>query len=163
MTPELKAACELVFQEHKASAINWNKDAFRGRLSFGLSAMAKQILERRNIICTPNPGKKAVTILNPAVGVAANFEEAEEIVLNKTSVLTATAVNDKHVYISHPSSSFVNPVVNYTDHLVKIDRRTQTVSVETKWYLKPLFYYFVWPACAAIGGGFVAYFLALFA
>ena len=44
MTPELKSACELVFQEHKISGkpINWNKDSFRGQLSFGMAEMAKQ-------------------------------------------------------------------------------------------------------------------------
>ena len=37
MTPELKIACEVVFQEHKTSSypVTWNRDAFRGRLSTG--------------------------------------------------------------------------------------------------------------------------------
>ena len=56
MTPELKNACEVVFQGHKTSVkpITWNKDAFRGRLPFGLSAMAKEILVSKNIICFLN-------------------------------------------------------------------------------------------------------------
>ena len=65
MTPELKTACEVVFQEHKTSAypVTWNRDAFRGRLSTGLTEMAKDTLLRKNIIYYPNPTKKINTIL----------------------------------------------------------------------------------------------------
>ena len=88
MTPELKVACELVFQEHKSSSypVTWNRDAFRGRISTGLTEMAKDTLLRKNIICYPNPGKKILTVLNPAVQTASNYEEAEDMVLNKIPV-----------------------------------------------------------------------------
>jgi hypothetical protein len=161
MTPELKEACELAFQEHKSGhPINWDKDVFRGRISFGLSAMAKQTLERRNIISTLNPAKKTITVLNPAAVTATTFEEAEEMLLNKPQVVIATTTDDKPSYISHNSSSFASPITNYTDRLVHSAAKSVTVTGEIKWYMKPLFYYIAWPVCAAVVGGFIAWFLA---
>ena len=163
MTPELKAACELVFQEHKTSGypINWSKDAFRGRISFGLAALAKQTLERRNIICAPNPAKKTITVLNAKVIAAASFEEAEEMIQNKVSLLVADRANDQpSSYVTHSISSFVNPRTDYTDRLVKIANKSVIATVDIKWWMKPLFYYIIWPVCALIAGGFIAWILA---
>ena len=89
MTPELKTACELVFQEHKLSAqpIKWSSDAFRGRISFGLSEMAKETLVKKNIILWPDKSKKIFTKLNPDVVTASSFEEAEKMIETKKPVL----------------------------------------------------------------------------
>ena len=96
MTPELKTACELIFQEHKTSAypVTWNRDAFRGRISTGICEMAKDTLLRKNIIYYPNPAKKVITVINPAVSAADTFEEAESFVLNKIPVLSPVMVNE---------------------------------------------------------------------
>ena len=86
MTPELRTSCELVFQEHKSSSlITWNKDAFRGRMSIGLSEMAKATLLQKNIIYFPKPTKKTITVLNPEVAGASSFEEAVEKALRAYS------------------------------------------------------------------------------
>lgn len=158
MTPELKIACEVVFQEHKASGypINWNKDAFRGRISFGLSAMAKETLVRKNIIYLPNPAKKIITSLNPDVAAAATFEEAEELVQNKVPSSIANRVNDQPAYIIH----HVSRPGKYNHLLLKIAGKSETAIAE-KWYMKPLFCYVVWPACAAVAGALIAYLMGL--
>ena len=94
MTPELKVACEAVFQEHRASihGIDWKKDVFRGRISTGLSEKAKETLLMKNIICYPNPAKKAITLLNPRVTAASTCDEAEKILLNK--IVLSPVVSD---------------------------------------------------------------------
>ncbi len=91
MTPELKTACELVFQEHKLSAqpIKWSRDVFRGRISHGLSEMAKETLVKKNIIVWPDKSKKIFTRLNPDVATARSFEEAVKMIETKTPALTA--------------------------------------------------------------------------
>ncbi|HEY0432664.1 MAG TPA: hypothetical protein VGC95_02255 [Chitinophagaceae bacterium] len=85
MTPELRTACELVFQEHKATLkpISWKKEAFRGRISIGLSEMAKETLVSKQIIISPPKTKKLITHLNPAVAGASSFEEAAALLSGK--------------------------------------------------------------------------------
>src|SRR5215475_10004455 len=89
MTPELKVACELVFQEHKSSGqpIKWSRDAFRGRISIGLSEMAKETLVKKRIILLPNKAKKTFTQLNPEVASATSFEEAEQMIDGKLAAM----------------------------------------------------------------------------
>ena len=159
MTPELKTACEVVFQEHKATSypINWSKDAFRGRISIGLSEMAKETLVRKNIIYFPNRAKKIITVLNPAAAAAASFEEAGEMVRNKVPSLVASMVDDQPAYVSKNVSSFVSPPVKYTHRVLTIAGKSETAIAEIKWYLRPLFCYVIWPACAAAAGALIAY------
>jgi len=163
MTPELKAACELVFQEHKASGkpFNWNKDSFRERLSFGLAAMAKQTLEKRNIICTLNPAKKTITTLNPLAVTAANFEEATEMVQNKIPVLVTNKVDDEPAYITHRVSGFAHKATNDTDRLVKIRVKSMAPPVAIKRWMRPLFSYIIWMIGALAGGALITYLLSL--
>src|SRR6185369_13502866 len=94
MTPELKTACELVFQEHKLSAqpIKWSRDAFRGRISIGLSEMAKETLVKKNIIVWPDKSKKIFTKLNPDVAMARSFEEAEKMIETRKPMLAKMPV-----------------------------------------------------------------------
>jgi hypothetical protein len=156
MTPELKTACELVFQEHKTSAgpINWNKDAFRGRLSFGMSAMAKETLVSKRIIYLPNPEKKIITLLNPVVAAAASFEEAEELIQKRVPSLVTNIVDDQPAYIT----KHISRTGKYNNYLLlKITGKPETAIAETKWYMKPLFYYVVLPACAAAAGALIAW------
>ncbi len=143
MTPELKNACEVVFQEHKTSVkpITWNKDSFRGRLPFGLSAMAKEILVTKNIICFPNPEKKIITRLNPVAVAASNFEEADGLVQNRMPAFVTSIPDDEPDYIANP----VNPSTKNNNYLfVRITGQPVAVANETKWYMRPLFYYVVW-------------------
>lgn len=158
MTPELKVACELVFQEHKTSTypVTWNRDAFRGRISTGLTEMAKDTLLRKNIIYYRNPGKRILTFLNPLVLTASSFEEAEDMVLNKVPALVTTGVEKQPAYIARPVPIFSRQPGRH--RLVTISGEIQPIA-EEKWYLKPAFVYFVWPVCAAVGGGLIAYFL----
>ena len=162
MTPELKVACELVFQEHKTSRkpINWNKDSFRGRISFGLAAMAKETLEKRNIICTLNPTKKTITTLNPLAVTAANFEEAGEMVQNKIPVLVANKVDHKPAYVTHGVSNFA-PVTDDTDRLLKVRDKSITPAIETKRRMKPVLSYIIWMVGALAGGALITYLLSL--
>src|SRR5262245_17036172 len=94
MTPELKTACEVVFQEHKLSSqIRWNKDTFRGRISIGLSEMAKETLVQKHIIFLPNKSKKLITLLNPAIAGAASFEEAKTMIENNPDLSSIKTID----------------------------------------------------------------------
>ena len=158
MTPELKTACEVVFQEHKASSypVTWNRDIFRGRLSTGLTEMAKDTLIRKNIIFYPNPAKKINTILNPTISGADNFEEAENMILNKIPALSASRVDNRGTLVAnnHVATFVSRPVAH---RLVTLTGETETIPVEIKWYMKPVFFYIVWPLLAAVLGGLIAY------
>src|SRR6185295_8059530 len=109
MTPELRASCELVFQEHKlaASPIAWNKHIFREKMSIGLSDLAKETLVKKKIIYFPKPAKKTITILNPEVATAASFEEAIAITESKTSVTEGVPVKEKTLYDEIYSPEFM--------------------------------------------------------
>jgi len=157
MTPELSTACELVFQQHKSSPepINWNKDPFRGRVSMGLRDLAKDTLVRKNIICFPNPQKKVNTVLNPAVTAAGSYQEAIEIIQVGAPALSP-AVASKPAYVSMQSSEFINHSLKHTARIVRITA-TEMMMERPKWYLRPFFYYCLWPACAALVGILVAY------
>lgn len=174
MTPELKSACELVFQEHKSSPypVTWNRDAFRGRLSTGLTEMAKDTLIRKRIIQYSHPSKKILTVLSEEVMHAHNFDEAERMLANPVSAIPVTgyphvipssapAKRRTGIYVtrqvSHP------PVVrlaaasrnNVPQPAIPV---SQYIPGETiRWYLKPVFVYGIWPICAAIAGGCIAY------
>ncbi|SRR5260221_2014233 len=156
MTPELRIACEVVFQEHKTSLkpITWSKDAFRGRLPFGLSAMAKEILVSKNIISFPNPEKKMITRLNPVAIAASNFEEADELVQKRVHSFVTSIPGDQPAYIANPGNSSGR---NKNYLFVRITSQPVAVSDKTKWYMKPLFYYVVWPVCAAVTGAVIAW------
>ena len=159
MTPELKTACEVVFQEHKASAypVTWNRDAFRGRLSTGLTEMAKDTLLRKNIIYYPNPAKKINTILNPDVFNAESYEEAANMVLTKVSVLSGSSFDHQETLVASKASTTFGRSVPH--RLVTLTGETETVSAEIKWYMKPVFFYIVWPVLAAVAGGAIAFFM----
>ena len=163
MTPELKVACEVVFQEHKTAhhSVTWNRDAFLGRLSTGLTEMAKDTLIRRKIIYYPNPSKKMITLLSPQAEMAASFEEAEKIVSSPVPVLYPVQADTDHASTnaaSVPAPSYVRkPVV--AKRFVTMTTEKVAMVAELKWYMKPAFYYFVWPVCAAAAGIIIAHYM----
>ena len=163
MTPELKIACEVVFQEHKAATqpIKWNREAFRGRISIGLSAMAKETLVSKSIIFSPDKSKKIITLLNPVVVAAASFEEAEEMIKNKVQVAAPAVTNDQPVYIAEPVSDFNKLTGKYSDSWLSIAGVAEAPLAGIKWYMKPIFYYVVWPLCAAAAGAGIAFLIHL--
>jgi hypothetical protein len=163
MTPELKKACELVFQEHKIATgpISWTKDSFRGRLSFGMAALAKETLERRNIICPRNPAKKTFTILNPMATGASNFEEAEEMIQNKTPVIVLNKEAVEREYTTHRIPAVKNSDADIKSSLLEAHNKPVTKFRQTRSWVKPLLWYFVFPICAAIAGGLITYLLGL--
>jgi hypothetical protein len=162
MTPELKTACELVFQEHKTSSqIKWNRDSFRGRISIGLSEMAKETLVRTNIIFSPDKSKKIITLLNPAVATATSFEEAKEIIENKEPALITSLAYDPDTYITDHVFGYAAHPVKYTHQLVTTADKFETPSARIKWYMKPFFYYVVWPICALAAGALVTFLIDL--
>ena len=184
MTPELKTACELVFQEHKLSAqpIKWSRDAFRGRISIGLSEMAKETLVKKNIIVWPDKSKKIFTKLNPDVATARSFEEAEKMIETKAPALAFTPVIDGGFNVADlaadlngfqsattltASSVLATPVTPVTPvpppthsysmmKVVPLTETPDTATAEIKWWMKPVYLYFVWPACGAVVGIFIS-------
>jgi len=157
MTPELKIACEVVFQEHKISTqpIKWDKDAFRGRISIGLSAMAKETLVKKNIILLPNKAKKVFTQLNPDVASADSFEEAEKIIVTKVPALVSSGDYDANKYIDDHVYGFTStpaPIPQRSYHFIPAAKAPEIKIDGMKWYMKPLFLYLVWPVCGAAGG-----------
>jgi hypothetical protein len=162
MPPELLTACETVFQEHKVSSlpVKWDRDAFRGRISIGLSEMAKETLIKKNIIVLPNKSKKIITQLNPDVATAASFEEAEKIIVNKTPSLATSMTYDPDTYIAGHVYGFDNPPpVKYAQPMLPVDGNAEMAMAGIKWYMKPLFYYVVWPLCAAAAGAAISFLL----
>jgi hypothetical protein len=157
MTPDLKIACELIFQEHKLSGepIKWNRDTFRGRVSFGLSEMAKDTLMKKNIIVVPEKSKKLITLLNPEVLSAGSFEEAEKMVGTKVGPIQMN---------KEAPSSYMPTRLALTPKKVEAPlappapvMAVRPLHVSTgKWYLKPVFMYLVWPVCGAAAGILVA-------
>jgi hypothetical protein len=149
MTPELRTACEVVFQEHKTShdPINWKKDAFRGRISLGLSEMAKETLVSEKVIYFPNRAKKIVTVLNPAVAKAASFEEAAAMVKSGNFSPVQLSVDAQPLVVT---KRVIKETPKHFDKPMRVvtDRGTTTAGI--RWYMKPVFYYVVWPLCAAI-------------
>jgi len=186
MTPELKTACELVFQEHKLSAqpIKWSSDAFRGRISFGLSEMAKETLVKKNIILWPDRSKKIFTKLNPEVATAHSFEEAEKMIETKKPVLATMPVIEGNFNVADlvadldavqtpttltTKTTTTIPTIPITPtppttrySLMKIvpltetKETTETTVAEVTWWMKPLYLYFVWPVCGAVAGVFIS-------
>ena len=182
MTPELKTACELVFQEHKLSAqpIKWSRDAFRGRISFGLSEMAKETLVKKNIILWPDKSKKIFTKLNPDVATASSFEEAEKMIETKKPVLATMPVIEGNFNVADlvadldtvkiptvlttstrlllqlfriPTTPTPPPKRSYSlMKIVPLTETTETTVAEVNWWMKPLYLYFVWPVCGAVVG-----------
>jgi hypothetical protein len=159
MTPELKIACEVVFQEHKITAqpVKWKGEAFRGRISIGLSEMAKETLVSKNIIYIPDKTKKIFTLLNPVVSAATNFEEAEEMLAKKTQALLPITTTEENDFITQDVPGFEITNSNYSHRHFTIAGTSDTAVAGTKWYLKPLFFYVVWPVCGALAGAFIAY------
>ena len=160
MTHELKTACEVVFQEHKLAAepIHWTKDAFRGRLSFGMAALAKETLEKRNIICPRNPAKKTTTVLNPIAVGAASFEEAEEIILNGKPVMVVSKRDVLQNYVTHRITTLGD---NEPKRIQKIRITSKSFSPQKKPWMMFLLYYIFLPICAALAGGLITYLLSL--
>lgn len=161
MTPELKTACEVVFQEHKASnQIKWNRDAFRGQISIGLSELAKETLVRKNIILLPDKSRKVITLLNPAVAGAGSFEEAEEIIITRAHTPVAPKPGyEPPVYTQSHVFEKKKPVVSPIKKSL-IPAPSSVVLNTTKWYLKPFFCYVVWPICAAAAGVLLTYLIS---
>jgi hypothetical protein len=180
MTPELKASCELVFQEHKlaASPITWNKHVFRERISIGLCDLAKETLVKKNIIYFPKPAKKTITILNPEVATASSFEEAIAITQRKSTEGKEEANKEKTLYDEIYSPEFMNYVdpETYTPVQKNSKERPQPkrqsrpqpqvhlqahpVIAAEKWHLKPVFYYVIWPLTAAVVSVLIAWLMS---
>jgi hypothetical protein len=162
MTPELKIACELVFQEHKAaSQIKWSREVFRGRISIGLSEMAKHTLVKKHIILLPDKSKKIITLLNPAIAAAGSFEEAEEMIGNKTTTLVSNMTDDHSVLVADQPPGFEISRSGYPAHLLAGAGQSEIRAGEIKWYFRPLFYYVIWPFCALAAGALIAFLLGL--
>jgi hypothetical protein len=159
MTPELKTACELVFQEHKISGqpIKWNKDAFRGRISIGLSEMAKITLVKKNIILLPDKSKKVFTKLNPDVAAAGNFEEAEKIIETKIPGQETITAYDANKYIAdHVVGLATVSSLMHSQNELPVANASETKATDIKWFMKPLFLYIVWPLCGAVAGALIS-------
>lgn len=169
MTPELRTACELVFQEHKLSAqpIKWSRDAFRGRISIGLSEMAKETLVKKNIILWPDKSKKIFTKLNPDVATARSFEEAEKMIETKKPVLATMPVIEGGFNVADLAKDFetpptptakqtvlaATPIRSYSVmKIVPPTETTETTVAGVNWWMKPLYLYVIWPACGAVVG-----------
>ena len=165
MTPELQAACEAIFQEHKSHPFSWNKDVFHGRISTGMLDLAKEVLIEKNIIYYQHPGKKLVTLLNPEVAKAGSFTEALGLVSGKPIAFMAPPKPQPPVVkINHQPKESPAPVIQINQSKSPIrepvsepgDKETSSV----KWYLRPAFVYFIWPLLGAIVFWLIAYFIS---
>jgi hypothetical protein len=160
MTPELKSSCELIFQEHKAAArhITWSKEAFRGRISIGLCEMAKETLLEKKVIYLPKPPKRHITSLNPLILDAATFEDAIAMIQNP--VKRAGIVQEYQLDVKEARQDtaanheiMISPVLNTGSH------QAVELPIE-KWYLRPFYYYFLWPVLALAGSILIAHLMS---
>ncbi len=169
MTPELKTACEVVFQEHKLSdhPVKWDRDAFRGKISIGLSEMAKLTLVSKNIILSDKQ-KKIFTQLNPFVAAADSFEEAEKMIETKTPTTEITFANgvarsDPVNCLSLKKEEKVVEIVETPSPVASVYNLLPVANIAasgmagTKWYMKPIYLYVIWPLCGAAGGVLVSF------
>jgi hypothetical protein len=158
MTPELKAACELVFQEHKltGNTIKWDKNSFHGKIPIALTEMARQTLVKKSIIIFPGKSKKTITKLNPVVAAASSFEEAEKIAANAIPE-AATLSNDPVDFALQDIPETVSPAPVYTHRLMTVKTTPSPNFSKPKWYRQPVFYYFIWPVCIAAAGALITY------
>ena len=163
MTPELKNACEVVFQEHKLSSqpIKWNRDVFHGRISIGLTEMAKMTLVEKNIIFLPDKSKKIMTLLNPTVATATSFEEAEDMIENKVPTLVTAIADEQTTYTAENISGFTSKPSAYSHFRLSFSDKPDMPVAEIKWYMKPLFLYLVWPVCAGAAGALILFLLGV--
>jgi hypothetical protein len=163
MTPELKTACEVIFQEHKLSTkpIKWDATVFRGRISIGLSEMAKETLVEKNILFMPKKSKTLIQ-LNPDVASADSYEEAERMIANKTS---ATVTIEKDDLDTYKAPRVVDVTARRTPVKIHIqlapDNRTRINAASIKWYMKSTFLYVIWPVCGAAAGLLIAWLISL--
>ena len=153
MTPELRSACELVFQQHKISGhrIKWDKDVFRGQISIGLSAMAKETLVKKNIILLPPKSKKIFTELNPAVATADSFEEAAKMIENKIPGVGAPVYDAESYITNHVFGFAATPPVRSSHNRLEV-KHTRRNDEQVNWWMKPAYLYFVWPVCGVAAG-----------
>jgi|SRR5215472_936423 len=164
MTPELKTACEVIFQEHKIHPIKWKRDSFRGKISIGLSEMAREILVKKNIILLPKKSKKAFTQLNPDAAAADSFEEAEKMIETKRSEPADRSDYDAKTYIAEhvvgsPFKLNSSPP-SQNEFFIAYTPETKILP-GTKWWLKPVFSYFLWPLAGAVIGLLLAWLIDL--
>ncbi len=159
MTPELQAACEAIFQEHKSHPFSWNKDVFHGRISTGMLDLAKEVLIEKNIIYYQQPGKKLVTVLNPELAKVSSFLEALALVSGKPFV---APVKEKPlppvININQHRKEPPAPVVRVKEPAIVPKPAGETTSV--KWYLRPVFIYFIWPLFGAAVFFLLAYLIS---
>jgi len=164
MTPELKTACEVIFQAHKLSAkpIKWDSNAFRGRISIGLSEMAKETLVKKNIILLPNKSKKIFTQLNPDVATADSFEEAEKMIVNKIPARVTTKKYDSDTYTAYhvvDVAAPTRPIETYAQLAIADTTKTNAPSI--KWYMKPVVFNSIWLVCGAAAGVMISWLISL--
>ena len=156
-------ACEIVFQDHKDSMnpLVWNLDLFKGRISLGLREMAKETLLQKKVIFYPNKAKRTITLINPNVVSATSYKEAIEMAMQK--VVVAAVVEQSPTAIPTPKPS-PNQVVTrpasrpaqYVYRSTRNESNAQVAVVGLKWYLRPFYYYFLWPLLGAAAGALVA-------
>jgi hypothetical protein len=164
MTPELMRACEVVFQEHKTThqPVNWHKNAFHGRISIGLSEVAKETLLKNKIIRYTNQGKKNATVLHPEMAAAITFEEALIIAHENTPVMVTTTSETRRVRVidDFEENSFIDEPEAPSLTLVKVTGEINIAANPAKWYARPLFYYIIGPTCALLLGVVIAFLLS---
>ena len=138
--------------------------------------MAKETLVKKNIILWPDKSKKIFTKLNPDVATARSFEEAEKMIETKKPVLatmpaiagnftvadlvadlnisqTSNAFNTQYSNFTIPITPTPPPTRSYSRmKIVPLTEATETTATEVKWWMKPLYLYFVWPTCGAVAG-----------
>jgi len=154
MTPELRSACEFVFQQHKVSGqrVKWDKDVFRGQISIGLSAMAKETLVKKNIILLPVKSKKVFTELNPAVAAADSFEEAAKMIETKIPETSAPAYDAETYITNHVFGFAAKPTVSNSRNRPEVKQTLRRSGGQIDWWMKPTYLYFVWPVCGVAAG-----------
>ena len=159
MTPELKRACELVFQEHKTSAqpIKWSPDTFRGRVSLGLAELAKETLLKKEVIVPADKSRKQSTRLNPVIVSASSLDEAQRCLEGKQAVVIP-AFSEKTAVPMPPRQRVAEAMPAVLSRRVMEVASPQVLpAMEVKWCLRPVFCYLVWPLCAVVVGGLATF------
>ena len=121
--------------------------------------LAKEVLLEKNIIYYQNPHKKLVTLLNPEVAKAGSFTEALGMVSGKPIVFTmAEKTLPPVVKINQRTKESPAPVVQIKQPEIVREPVSETTGI--KWYLRPVFVYFIWPLLGALVFWLIAYFIS---
>ena len=89
------------------------------------------------------------------MATASSFEEAEKMVGTKIPGPATATAYEINSYVADHAPVFAAPTPTRSYNLQSaalVSEAKVDEAADTKWWLKPLYLYFVWPVCGAVAG-----------